>query len=49
MYTKIDTFANSVDPDETVHNEPSYLVLHRLPFSSRFTSVTLLATMGVFS
>ena len=27
-------FANSVDPDETAHNEPSHLDLHCLPFCS---------------
>ena len=26
------TFANSVDPDEMAHNEPSHLDLHCLPF-----------------
>ena len=34
LQTKIDSFANSVDPDETAHNEPSHLDLHCLPFCS---------------
>ena len=33
-----DFFANSVDPDETAHNEPSHLDQHCLPFWSGFTS-----------
>ena len=28
LATKTDTYANSVDPDETAHNEPSHLDLH---------------------
>ena len=31
--TKIDTYENSVDSDETAHNEPFHLDLHRLQFS----------------
>ena len=31
--TKIDKFANSVDPDEVAHNEPPHLDLHCLPSS----------------
>ena len=31
--TKIAEFANSVDLDEVVHNEPSHLDLHCLPSS----------------
>ena len=27
-----DTFANSADPDEMAHNEPSHQDLHCLPF-----------------
>ena len=34
LKTKADTFANSVDPDETAHNEPSHLDLHSLLVSS---------------
>ena len=34
--TKTDTYANSVDPEETARNEPSHLDLHCLPFGSRF-------------
>ena len=37
MSTKTDTFANSVDPAETAHNEPSYQDLHDLPACSWFT------------
>ena len=32
MQTEPDTYANSVDPDETTHNEPSHQTLHCLPF-----------------
>ena len=32
LQTKTDTFANSVDPDEMAHNEPSQQDLHCLPF-----------------
>ena len=31
LQTKTDNFANSVDPDETAHNEPSHQDLHCLP------------------
>ena len=30
--TKLDTWTNSVDPDETARNEPSHQILHRLPW-----------------
>ena len=30
LQTKTDTYANSVDPDEMAHNEPSHLDLHYL-------------------
>ena len=42
--TKTDTFENSVDPDETAHNELSQQDLHYLPFCSSFTTVIVLAT-----
>ena len=32
LKTKINTFANCVDRDETAHNEPSHLDLHYLQF-----------------
>ena len=32
LYTKTDAFANSVEPDETAHNEPSHQDLHCLQF-----------------
>ena len=32
LQTKTMSFANSVDPDETAHNEPSHQDLHCLPF-----------------
>ena len=31
--TKIAEFANSVDPDEVVHDEPPHLHLHCFPYS----------------
>ena len=34
LQTKICTTANSVDPDEMAHYEPSHLDLHCLPFCS---------------
>ena len=37
LQTKPDTSANSVDQDETVHNELAQLVLHGLPFCFHFT------------
>ena len=46
LWTKTDTFANSVDPDETAHYEPSHLDLHCLPFWFWITTVTLLAANG---
>ena len=33
FYTSIAEFANTEDPDETAHNEPSHLDLQCLPFS----------------
>ena len=44
---KTDTFANSVDQDETAQHEPSLLDLHCLPFCSWFTTVTRLAAVDV--
>ena len=32
LQTVTDTFANSVDPDETAHNEPSHQHLHCILF-----------------
>ena len=32
LQANTDTFANSVDPDETAHNEPSHQDLHCLLF-----------------
>ena len=37
-------FANSVDPDETSHNEPSYQDLHCLTFSLSTLHVNLYTT-----
>ena len=31
LNTKTDALSNSVDPDETAHNEPSHLDIHCLP------------------
>ena len=45
--TKTDTFENSVDPDETAHNEPSHQDLQCLPFCSWFTTVIVLATIDL--
>ena len=42
------TFANSVDPDETAHDEPSNQHLHWLPFRSWFTTVSLLAAVDLY-
>ena len=33
LQNKPDTCANSIDPDESAHNQPSYQDLHVLPFS----------------
>ena len=38
-------FANSVDPDETAHNEPSHQDLHCLPFCFDFWLRPLFRTM----
>ena len=43
LYTKADTFADSVDP----HNELSYQDLHCSPFCSWFTTVNHLAAMDM--
>ena len=32
LQTNADTYAKSVDPDETAHDEPSHLDQHCLPF-----------------
>ena len=45
--TKIDTFANSVDPDKTARNKPSHQNLHYLPFLIDFWLKPLFATMDV--
>ena len=47
LYTKTDTFANSLDPGETTHNMASYLDLHCLSFCLWITTVTLIAAMDV--
>ena len=44
--TKADTYANSVDPDDTDLNEPSHLDLHCLPFYFRFFSCTTICNSG---
>ena len=49
LQTKIDTCANSVDPDETAHNEPSHQDLHCLPLSIGFWLATLFAIMDLSS
>ena len=36
LYTDTKTCANSVDPDETIRNEPSHQDLHFLPFDFYF-------------
>ena len=36
LQIKLDTYANSVDPDEMAHNEPSHQDQHRLPFCFDF-------------
>ena len=36
MQTKTYAFANSVEPDETAHNEPSHQDPHYLPFGYGF-------------
>ena len=36
QWTKIGSFANSIDPDEMALNEPSHLDLHCLPFCIQF-------------
>ena len=38
LWTKTDSFANSVIPDETAHHEPSHLDPHCLPFWSSFVT-----------
>ena len=47
LQTNADTFANSVDQDETAHIEPSHLDLHYLPFCSWYTAVTILTARNV--
>ena len=41
------TFANSADPDEVAHNEPSHLDLHCLLFCSCTLTDTLFAIMNM--
>ena len=41
-----DTFANSADPDETAHNEPSHQDLHCLPFCYRVLTETPVCNSG---
>ena len=45
LQTNMDTFVNSVDPDETAHNEPSHQDLHCLPFYYLLLTETLFVTM----
>ena len=44
--TKTDTCANSVDPDEMAHNEPSHLDLHCMPFCFCFYTETSILGNG---
>ena len=44
---KTSNFANSVDPDEMAHYEPSHLDLHCLPFCSCFWPDDLFAMMDM--
>ena len=41
-------FANTVDPDETAHNEPSHLDLQCLPSSLFFSTVLAKFILKVF-
>ena len=43
LQAKLDTYANSVDPDETAHYEPSHQDLHYLPFFFYFWLTSLFA------
>ena len=45
MYNSTDTYANSIDPDEMAHNEPSHQDLHCLPFCFDFSLTSIFATM----
>ena len=47
LKTKADTYANSVDPDETAHNEPSHQDLYCLQLCVDFLMISLLATMDM--
>ena len=47
LQTKTNTFANSVGPDETSHNEPSHPDLHCLPFSFVYVLTTLSLLMDM--
>ena len=40
LQTRTDTFANSLDPNETARNEPSHPDLHSLPFCFGFCAYT---------
>ena len=44
MQTKTDICANSIDPDETAHNEPSHQDLHFLSFCFSFLTETHICT-----
>ena len=46
LQTNTDTFANSADPDETAHNEPSHQDLQCLPCSYRYLSQTPICNNG---
>ena len=47
LQTNTSTFANSVDPDEMAHYEPSHQDLHCLPFCFILWLISLVATMNV--
>ena len=46
LQTITNTCANSVDPDETAHKEPSHLDLYCLPFCTWFMSYTPIRNNG---
>ena len=47
--TKIDKFANSVDPDEVAYNEPPHQHLHCLPSTLRILNMMWLGRFFSFS
>ena len=47
--TKIVQFANSIDPDEVAHNEPSHLGLHYLLYSLRALNMNKLGKLMNFA